>query len=177
MTQFRLADDFVDLFPDALIGLVHISGIDNRIAVEESAEILERQVRETAARLPDEDLASLPAIAPGVQPTPNSASSRRKRARPSRTSSGRPRPVGSGRSTRWSISTTASRSRINSRPEGKTSIGWSAMSSSPARPALNRFFRSAAPRRSHPRQGQSSTGMISASSAVAGTGARPTAPG
>lgn len=64
MTQFRLADDFVDLFPDALIGLVHISGIDNRIAVEESAEILERQVRETAARLPDEDLASLPAIAP-----------------------------------------------------------------------------------------------------------------
>jgi DNA/RNA-binding domain of Phe-tRNA-synthetase-like protein len=64
MTRFQLADDFVALFPDALIGLVFVSGINNRAAAAESAEILERQVRETASRLPDEDLAALPSIAP-----------------------------------------------------------------------------------------------------------------
>lgn len=64
MTHFRLADDFVALFPDALIGLVFVANIDNTTAGEESAEILARQVRETAARLPDEDFAAHPAIAP-----------------------------------------------------------------------------------------------------------------
>jgi DNA/RNA-binding domain of Phe-tRNA-synthetase-like protein len=64
MTHFRLADDFVELFPDALIGLVFVANIDNTTAVEESTEILARQVRETAARLPDEDLAAHPAIRP-----------------------------------------------------------------------------------------------------------------
>ena len=64
MTQFRLADDFVDLFPDALIGLVFVTGIDNQTQIPESAEILSRQVAESAARLPDEDFAALPAIAP-----------------------------------------------------------------------------------------------------------------
>jgi DNA/RNA-binding domain of Phe-tRNA-synthetase-like protein len=64
MTQFRLADDFVSLFPDALIGLVFVANIDNTTAIEESAEILERQVRETASRLPDGDMAAHPAIAP-----------------------------------------------------------------------------------------------------------------
>jgi DNA/RNA-binding domain of Phe-tRNA-synthetase-like protein len=64
MSQFRLADDFVALFPDALIGLVHVSGINNQIAVAESADFLERQIAETAARLPEEDFAALPSIAP-----------------------------------------------------------------------------------------------------------------
>lgn len=64
MSHFRLEDDFVALFPDALIGLVHVSGINNRQAVRESAEILQRQIAESAARLPEEDFASLPAIAP-----------------------------------------------------------------------------------------------------------------
>ena len=64
MTRFQLADDFVTLFPDALIGLVIVSGINNKAAGAESAEILERQVAETASRLPDEDLAALPSIAP-----------------------------------------------------------------------------------------------------------------
>jgi DNA/RNA-binding domain of Phe-tRNA-synthetase-like protein len=64
MTRFQLADDFVDLFPDALIGLVMVSGINNKTSGAESAEILERQVAETAGRLPDEDLAALPSIAP-----------------------------------------------------------------------------------------------------------------
>ena len=64
MSHFRLDDDFVALFPDALIGLVHVSGVNNRTAVTESAEILERQIAESAARLPDDDFASLPAIAP-----------------------------------------------------------------------------------------------------------------
>jgi DNA/RNA-binding domain of Phe-tRNA-synthetase-like protein len=64
MTRFQLADDFVALFPEALIGLVIISGINNKTAGAESAEILERQVTETASRLPDEDMATLPSIAP-----------------------------------------------------------------------------------------------------------------
>jgi len=64
MTRFQLADDFVALFPEALIGLVVISGINNKAAAAESAEILERQVTETASRLPDEDMAALPSIAP-----------------------------------------------------------------------------------------------------------------
>jgi DNA/RNA-binding domain of Phe-tRNA-synthetase-like protein len=64
MTRFQLADDFVDLFPDALIGLVMVSGINNKTSGAESAEILERQVSETAGRLPDEDMAALPSIAP-----------------------------------------------------------------------------------------------------------------
>lgn len=64
MSQFKLADEFVALFPEALIGLVHVSGIDNKTAIEESAGILERQIVETATRLPDEDFASLPSIAP-----------------------------------------------------------------------------------------------------------------
>jgi DNA/RNA-binding domain of Phe-tRNA-synthetase-like protein len=64
MTRFQLADDFVALFPEALIGLVIVSGINNRAAGAESAEILERQVAETAGRLPDEDMAALPSIAP-----------------------------------------------------------------------------------------------------------------
>ena len=64
MTQFRLADDFVALFPDALIGLVFVVGINNKLDSGESAEILERQIAETASRLPDEDLAALPSIAP-----------------------------------------------------------------------------------------------------------------
>jgi DNA/RNA-binding domain of Phe-tRNA-synthetase-like protein len=64
MTQFRLADDFVALFPEAQIGLVFVSAINNKIHAEECAEILARQVTETAARLPDEDLAALPSIAP-----------------------------------------------------------------------------------------------------------------
>jgi DNA/RNA-binding domain of Phe-tRNA-synthetase-like protein len=64
MTRFQLADDFVALFPDALIGLVMVSGINNKTSGAESAEILERQVAETAGRLPDEDMAALPSIAP-----------------------------------------------------------------------------------------------------------------
>ena len=64
MTQFRLADDFVALFPEAMIGLVFVTAINNKIHGEECAEILARQVTETAARLPDEDLAAHPSIAP-----------------------------------------------------------------------------------------------------------------
>lgn len=67
MTRFRLADDFIDLFPEALIGLVFVTGINNKIHADECAEILARQVAESAARLPDEDLAALPSIAPWRQ--------------------------------------------------------------------------------------------------------------
>jgi DNA/RNA-binding domain of Phe-tRNA-synthetase-like protein len=64
MTRIRLEDDFVSLFPDALIGLVIVTNIDNRTHAEECAGILSRQVTETATRLPDEDFASLPSVAP-----------------------------------------------------------------------------------------------------------------
>ena len=62
--QFRLADDFLALFPDARIGIVVVGGINNHVRYEECAAILERQIAETATLLPDEDFASLPAIAP-----------------------------------------------------------------------------------------------------------------
>jgi DNA/RNA-binding domain of Phe-tRNA-synthetase-like protein len=64
VTTFRLADDFLALYPDARIGIVVVGGINNGFRQEECAGILERQIKETAARLPDEDFASLPAIAP-----------------------------------------------------------------------------------------------------------------
>jgi DNA/RNA-binding domain of Phe-tRNA-synthetase-like protein len=64
MTRIRLEEDFVSLFPDALIGLVIVTSINNQIHADESADILARQVGETAARLPDDDFASLPSVAP-----------------------------------------------------------------------------------------------------------------
>ena len=64
MTNFRLADDFLNLFPDAQIGLVHVTGINNRAQVRESAEILNRQIGETASLLPEDEFAAHPAIAP-----------------------------------------------------------------------------------------------------------------
>jgi DNA/RNA-binding domain of Phe-tRNA-synthetase-like protein len=64
MTNFRLADDFLNLFPHAQIGLVHVTGINNRAQVRESAEILNRQIGETASLLTEEEFAAHPAIAP-----------------------------------------------------------------------------------------------------------------
>lgn len=64
MTHVRIADDFLELFPEALIGVVLVTGINNRANPGECADILNRQITETAARLPDEDMAALPAIAP-----------------------------------------------------------------------------------------------------------------
>ena len=127
MTRFLLADDFTALFPDALVGLVIVSAINNNRDSAESAEILERQVNETAARLPDEDLAALPAIKPwraayaqfGVKPS---------KVR-SKTCSARPRPAGCAQSTHWSISTTRSRSPISYPSAARTWIRSRATSS------------------------------------------------
>jgi DNA/RNA-binding domain of Phe-tRNA-synthetase-like protein len=64
MTSFRLADDFLELFPEARIGLVFVTGINNRVQAAEIAEILARQITEAASLLPDDDIAAHPAIAP-----------------------------------------------------------------------------------------------------------------
>lgn len=62
--HFRLAADVLALYPDARIGLVIVGAINNNQRHDECAAILTRQIEESAAALPDEDFASLPAIAP-----------------------------------------------------------------------------------------------------------------
>lgn len=59
-----LAEDFLALFPDALIGTVTVHGLDNTRFGPEAATMLAVQTPKTAKDLPDEDLALHPAIAP-----------------------------------------------------------------------------------------------------------------
>ena len=62
MTQFRLADDFVALFPEAMIGLVFVTAINNKIHGEECAEILARQSATVAVGLRASAIEALLAI-------------------------------------------------------------------------------------------------------------------
>ncbi len=64
MPTLTLAEDFLALFPDALIGTVTVRGIDNTRSGTEAATMLAVQTPRTAKALPDEDLALHPAIAP-----------------------------------------------------------------------------------------------------------------
>jgi DNA/RNA-binding domain of Phe-tRNA-synthetase-like protein len=80
--RFRIDEAFRSLFPEARIGLVVASGIDNRRSHAESARELELAVAETAASTGDADLASHPAVAPrreayrrfGVKPSAHRSS-------------------------------------------------------------------------------------------------------
>ncbi|HRA48578.1 MAG TPA: phenylalanine--tRNA ligase beta subunit-related protein, partial [Thermomicrobiales bacterium] len=67
MTRFRIENDMLALFPEVRIGLVVVTGIDNRTGADPAAALLAQQITQTAAILPDEDLAALPAIAPWRQ--------------------------------------------------------------------------------------------------------------
>jgi DNA/RNA-binding domain of Phe-tRNA-synthetase-like protein len=61
---FVIEEDFWDLFPSAMIGTVVVRGIDNRRNPDAAAELLERQIAETAKSLADAEFPSLPAVAP-----------------------------------------------------------------------------------------------------------------
>ena len=62
--SLTLADDFLALFPDALIGTVVVRDIDNTRSGTEAATMLAVQTPKTAKELPDGELAAHPAIAP-----------------------------------------------------------------------------------------------------------------
>jgi DNA/RNA-binding domain of Phe-tRNA-synthetase-like protein len=64
MPTMTLAEDFLALFPDAMIGTVTVHGIDNTLAGAEAATMLAVEMPKAAKELPDEDLATHPAIAP-----------------------------------------------------------------------------------------------------------------
>lgn len=62
--QFIIEDAFRDRFPEASIGLVVASGIDNRLGTKEAAAGLAAANVSAATLLGDADLAAHPAIAP-----------------------------------------------------------------------------------------------------------------
>lgn len=62
--QFRIERDFRELFPEAMIGIVVASGIDNRKNAEEAAALLSAANSAARAALGDDDVATHPAIAP-----------------------------------------------------------------------------------------------------------------
>jgi DNA/RNA-binding domain of Phe-tRNA-synthetase-like protein len=57
-------DAFWALFPEAMIGVVTVRGIDNRRAAEETARLLAEQTEATAAALGDAEIGSHAAVAP-----------------------------------------------------------------------------------------------------------------
>jgi DNA/RNA-binding domain of Phe-tRNA-synthetase-like protein len=62
--QFRIDEDFQRLFPEAVIGIVVATGIDNQRSVSTAHATLEAAVREAATAIGDGDLTTHPAIAP-----------------------------------------------------------------------------------------------------------------
>ncbi len=80
--RFIIEEPFWALFPDALIGTVVVSGVDNRRGAEAAARALEDEALRTVARLGEAEIGSLPSIAPwraayqafGVKPSKYRAS-------------------------------------------------------------------------------------------------------
>lgn len=80
--RFTIDESFRSLFPEAHIGVIVASEIDNRSNGIEAARELETAVEEAAARIGDDDLASHPAVAPwreayrrfGVKPSAHRSS-------------------------------------------------------------------------------------------------------
>jgi DNA/RNA-binding domain of Phe-tRNA-synthetase-like protein len=62
--QFRIEEPFQQLFPEARIGIVVASGIDNRQNVEIAAEVLADAVTSASEALGDGEMVEHPAIAP-----------------------------------------------------------------------------------------------------------------
>ena len=59
-----IEESFWSLFPEAMIGLVTVRGIDNRVNAEETGDLLARQMEATSAELGDADIGTHPAVAP-----------------------------------------------------------------------------------------------------------------
>ena len=64
MVKFRIEEPFRALFPEALIGVVIASGIDNRRKNELARETLTVAATQAAAAIGEGDLAAHPAVAP-----------------------------------------------------------------------------------------------------------------
>lgn len=62
--RFIVEEPFWSLFPEAMIGLVAVHGIDNHAGAEASGRLLADQAALTAADLGDADIGSHPAVAP-----------------------------------------------------------------------------------------------------------------
>lgn len=62
--QLTATDAFWTLFPEAQVGLVIAHGVDNTLAVEQAATMLDNQIAQTASVLANVDIASHPAVAP-----------------------------------------------------------------------------------------------------------------
>ncbi len=62
--QFRIENSFRELFPEAMIGIVVASGIDNRRHALEAAALLDAANATTRNALGDADIATHPAVAP-----------------------------------------------------------------------------------------------------------------
>jgi DNA/RNA-binding domain of Phe-tRNA-synthetase-like protein len=62
--QLAVTEAFWDLFPGARIGLVLARAIDNSLAAEPAAALLQAEIRAAAAALEGAEIASHPAVAP-----------------------------------------------------------------------------------------------------------------
>lgn len=64
MTNFRLAPDFLELFPDATIAIAVVRGVDNRVVDPEIWPMLETEIERAAASLSEGEISQHPAVAP-----------------------------------------------------------------------------------------------------------------
>ena len=62
--RFRIDESFWSLFPEALVGVVVVRGIDNTRHAAECEHLLVDSAREAAGRLGDADISTHPAVAP-----------------------------------------------------------------------------------------------------------------
>lgn len=64
MTTFRLAPDFLELFPEATIGIAVVRGIDNRVDDPEIWPMLETEIDRAVAALEGQEISQYPAVVP-----------------------------------------------------------------------------------------------------------------
>jgi len=64
MPAFRLEPDFLELFPEATIGIAVVRGIDNRVDDPEIWPMLETEIDRASAALDGQEISQHPAVAP-----------------------------------------------------------------------------------------------------------------
>lgn len=64
MPEFRLESDFLDLFPNATIGIAVVLGIDNGVDDPEIWPMLETEIARAAASIGEQEISQLAAVAP-----------------------------------------------------------------------------------------------------------------
>ena len=62
--RFSIEEDFRSIFPEAMIGVVVVRGIDNTRDAEACARLLDGQIEQTRQELEGVEVPSLPAVAP-----------------------------------------------------------------------------------------------------------------